>query len=123
MRSKRGMILFLGLLLLADVLLFKVIPPVRGSESQPTDSADIPVVPVFLPEELAVYDGEDPDKPIYLALDGLVYDVTPGKEFYQTGGSYHMLAGTDASALLHIAGADIIRKKYRVVGMVANDRQ
>lgn len=64
---------------------------------------------------LSEFSGTDPDKPIYLALDGFVYDVTAGKEFYQTGGQYHFLAGRDASAELHIAGAGIIRRKYPIV--------
>ena len=65
---------------------------------------------------LATYDGTDPSKPILLAFEGNVYDVSAGREFYAPGGVYHMLAGTDATALLHIAGGSIIRKKYPIVG-------
>lgn len=64
---------------------------------------------------LSEFSGTDADKPIYLALDGFVYDITAGKEFYQTGGPYHFLAGRDASSELHIAGAGIIRRKYPIV--------
>ena len=32
--------------------------------------------------ELARYDGSDPSKPIYLGLDGDVYDVTAGARMY-----------------------------------------
>ncbi|KAK7731814.1 hypothetical protein SLS53_008635 [Cytospora paraplurivora] len=54
--------------------------------------------PVYLtPEELAQFDGTDPSKPIYLAINGSIYDVTPGARMYGPGGSYRFFAGTDAS--------------------------
>jgi predicted heme/steroid binding protein len=45
---------------------------------------------------LAEYDGKVEGRPIYLAIDGDVYDVSKGKA-YQPGGSYHILAGVDAA--------------------------
>lgn len=74
---------------------------------------------IFTAAELGKYDGSNPALPIYLALDGNVYDVTPGKKFYAVGGSYHSLAGRDSSAMLHLVGGDIIKKKYKVVGKLA----
>ncbi len=65
--------------------------------------------------ELSGFDGTDPDKPIYLALDGFVYDVSAGKSYYVAGGTYHFLAGKDSSEELHIAGAGIIKRKYPVI--------
>ncbi|GME25084.1 Cytochrome P450 [Neofusicoccum parvum] len=54
--------------------------------------------PVLLTDEqLAAYDGSDPSKPIYLALNGTIYDVTPGVHFYGPGGGYHFFAGRDAA--------------------------
>ncbi len=79
-------------------------------------SADLPQA--FTAEQLAVYDGTDPQKPIYLGLDGLVYDVTPGAKYYKPGGSYHSLAGRDASKQLHLAGGAIIKSKYPVIGIL-----
>lgn len=76
-------------------------------------------VKIFTTKELNKYDGSDPTLPIYLALDGSVYDVTPGKKFYEAGGAYHSLAGRDSSAILHLAGGDIIKKKYKIVGKLA----
>jgi predicted heme/steroid binding protein len=53
-----------------------------------------------------------------LALDGYVYDVSAGREeYYNKGKPYHELVGKDSSQMLHIAGADLIRKKYPVVGI------
>lgn len=73
---------------------------------------------VYNQEELAKYDGNDGDRPIYLALDGYVYDVSQGREnFYGSGKPYHDLVGKDASAQLHILGGSMIKRKYRVVGI------
>lgn len=75
-------------------------------------SQDLPAMNIT---ELSKYDGTNPDLPIYLALDGEIYDITPGKEFYQVGGPYHDLAGKDSSTELHFIGGNIIRRKYKVV--------
>ncbi|OJD30176.1 cytochrome b5-like heme steroid binding domain-containing protein [Diplodia corticola] len=54
--------------------------------------------PVLLTDEqLAAYDGSDPSKPIYLGLNGTIYDVTPGRHFYGPNGGYHFFAGRDAA--------------------------
>lgn len=68
--------------------------------------------------DLAQYDGTDPDMPIYIGFNGKVYDVTAGKDYYQTGGSYHYLAGRDSSVELNQIGGDIIVKKYPVIGIL-----
>jgi predicted heme/steroid binding protein len=48
-------------------------------------------------EELRAYDGTDPSKPIYLALNGTIYDVSSNPKTYGPGGSYHFFAGRDAA--------------------------
>jgi predicted heme/steroid binding protein len=73
--------------------------------------------PQYTTAMLSGYDGVDQQLPIYLALDGYVYDVTSGREFYGVDGTYHMLAGKDASQDLHIFGGAIIKGKYPVVGV------
>lgn len=47
--------------------------------------------------ELLAYNGEDPSKPIYLGLDGSIYDVSAAPQTYGPGGSYHFFAGRDAA--------------------------
>ncbi|KAF9695573.1 hypothetical protein EKO04_006367 [Ascochyta lentis] len=47
--------------------------------------------------ELLQYDGSDPTKPIYLALNGTIYDVSSSPHTYGPGGSYHFFAGRDAA--------------------------
>jgi predicted heme/steroid binding protein len=37
---------------------------------------------VLTPEQLAEHDGSDPEKPIYLAIKGRVYDVSAGAQYY-----------------------------------------
>lgn len=75
-------------------------------------------LPILSKEELKSYNGKDPDKPIYIGLDGYVYDVTAGRKFYQTGGAYHYLAGRDSTTELKIFGGDIIKRKYPVVAIL-----
>lgn len=54
--------------------------------------------PLYLtPDELTVYDGTDPTKPIYLAINGTIYDVSANRRTYGPGGSYHYFAGCDAA--------------------------
>lgn len=48
-------------------------------------------------DELKQYDGTDPDKPIYLAIDGVIFDVSISPAFYGPGGHYHHFTGKDAS--------------------------
>ncbi|WRT63249.1 uncharacterized protein IL334_000152 [Kwoniella shivajii] len=51
---------------------------------------------MFTPQSLALYDGKE-DRPVYLAIDGTVYDVSSNRRIYGKGGSYNMMAGRDAS--------------------------
>jgi len=54
--------------------------------------------PLYLtPEQLSAYDGTDPTKPIYLAINHTIYDVSSNPRTYGPGGSYHYFAGCDAS--------------------------
>ncbi|KAL1898666.1 hypothetical protein Cpir12675_001773 [Ceratocystis pirilliformis] len=54
--------------------------------------------PIYLtPEELTAYNGVDESKPLYIAINGTIYDVTPGRRVYGPGGSYKYFAGVDAA--------------------------
>ncbi len=75
-----------------------------------------PSLQTFTESDLAVFDGTDPEKPIYIGLDGFVYDVSAGRKFYEEGAGYHYLAGKDSSEDLAIAGGEIIKAKYPIVG-------
>ncbi|KZT74503.1 cytochrome b5 [Daedalea quercina L-15889] len=52
---------------------------------------------LFSERMLSTFDGSDDTKPIYLAIDGDVYDVTPSRLTYGPGGPYHQFAGKDAA--------------------------
>ncbi|KAM9298368.1 neudesin [Morus bassanus] len=54
-------------------------------------------VRLFTEPELARYDGQQEGQPIYLAVKGVVFDVTSGKEFYGKGAPYNALAGKDST--------------------------
>lgn len=48
-------------------------------------------------DELLAYNGVDPKKPIYLGLNGSIYDVSAAPNTYGPGGGYHFFAGRDAA--------------------------
>ncbi|KAJ2850288.1 hypothetical protein GGI22_005398 [Coemansia erecta] len=52
---------------------------------------------IFSQQELALYDGSNPELPLLLAVEGDVYDVTPGRGFYGPGSAYNIFVGRDAS--------------------------
>ncbi|KAJ3210587.1 hypothetical protein HDU67_005171 [Dinochytrium kinnereticum] len=47
--------------------------------------------------ELAEFDGSDPSKPIYLGINGKIYDVSAGPKYYGKGGGYGFFSGKDAA--------------------------
>ncbi|BBM98823.1 membrane-associated progesterone receptor component [Marchantia polymorpha subsp. ruderalis] len=51
-------------------------------------------------EELSVYDGSDPKKPLLMAIKAQIYDVSQSRNFYGPGGFYSQFAGKDASRAL-----------------------
>lgn len=44
----------------------------------------------FTVEELLAYDGSDASKPVYIAVKGVVYDVSASREFYGKGGRHRL---------------------------------
>ncbi|KAM4625017.1 neudesin [Polymixia lowei] len=54
-------------------------------------------VRLFTEEELKRYDGSEEGEPIYMAIKGVVFDVTKGKEFYGKGAPYNALVGKDST--------------------------
>ncbi|CUM66106.1 uncharacterized protein PRCAT00003761001 [Priceomyces carsonii] len=55
-------------------------------------------------EELSMYNGSDPNLPIYVAVNGSVFDVSSSREIYgPKGGVYAKLSGTD-SARVFVTG-------------------
>ncbi|XP_037550687.1 neudesin [Nematolebias whitei] len=54
-------------------------------------------VRLFTEEELKRYDGSEEGQPIYMAVKGVVFDVTKGKEFYGHSAPYNALVGKDST--------------------------
>ncbi|XP_051252182.1 neudesin [Dicentrarchus labrax] len=54
-------------------------------------------VRLFTEEELRRYDGSEEGQPIYMAIKGVVFDVTKGKEFYGKDAPYNALVGKDST--------------------------
>ncbi|XP_072962527.1 membrane steroid-binding protein 1-like [Typha angustifolia] len=85
------------------VLGFFTSPPPRKRDTELEDMEPLPP-PVQLgeitEEELKVYDGSDPKKPLLMAIKGQIYDVTQSRMFYGPGGPYALFAGRDASRAL-----------------------
>ncbi|CAG8518583.1 15254_t:CDS:2 [Acaulospora morrowiae] len=50
----------------------------------------------YTPEELSKFDGRDGGS-IYVAVKGIVFDVSDNRQAYGHGGSYHLFAGKDVS--------------------------
>ncbi|KAK2826691.1 hypothetical protein Q5P01_020905 [Channa striata] len=54
-------------------------------------------VRLFTEEELKRYDGSEEGRPIYMAVKGVVFDVSKGKEFYGKEAPYNALVGKDST--------------------------
>lgn len=74
-------------------------------------------LPIYTASTLKQYDGTDDKLPVYIAFEGYVYDVSSGRSFYAVGGTYHYIAGTDATKLLRVFGGNIIKQKYPIIGV------
>ena len=78
----------------------------------------------FLKSELAPFNGGD-GKPIYMGLQGLVFDVSSGENFYGVGAAYEVLASresTRAVALMSLEPDDI-KGEDDMTGIGAAERE
>ncbi|KAH8662864.1 membrane-associated progesterone receptor component 1 [Tricladium varicosporioides] len=72
----------------------------RTFRSPPPAKLPPPPAPIvfrtFTPPTLLPFNGTN-NQPVYLAVRGQVFDVSPGRNFYGPGGPYENFAGRDAS--------------------------
>ncbi|KAH9815468.1 cytochrome b5-like heme/steroid binding domain-containing protein [Melampsora americana] len=68
-----------------------------AKSTEPIVSLNPPKDDPFTLQELSQYDGTDPSKPIYVAIKGIVFDVSSKAEMYGPSGSYRIFAGKDGS--------------------------
>lgn len=78
----------------------------KRTEKEEEDEIEEPEPPRnFTTKQLRQFDGTidektDKPKPVYLSVDGFVFDVTKGRDFYGPGGPYEIFAGRECGAAL-----------------------
>ncbi|XP_048047693.1 neudesin [Megalobrama amblycephala] len=85
-------------------------------------NASIPVR-LFTEEELQRYDGSEDGQPIYMAIKGVVFDVTTGKEFYGKGAPYNALVGKDSTRAVAKMSLDPADLTHDTTGLTENQLQ
>lgn len=117
------------------VLIGAALPACGGSATAPTATTATATTPaaaatgasgggkVFTPAELAAFDGQD-GRPAYVAVDGVVYDVSASASWPQgrhTRCSLDSMAGRDLSAEIKQAPANMrgLLEQMPVVGSLA----
>ena len=76
---------------------------VNGGDEQKEEEKEPPRN--FTAKQLAHFDGKkdgtsDEDKPVYLSLEGTVFDVSDGRNFYGPGGPYELFAGHECGVAM-----------------------
>ncbi|KAF9447905.1 cytochrome b5 [Macrolepiota fuliginosa MF-IS2] len=71
--------------------------PAKSIMQPPRDDLLPPKDDPFTTEQLKVFDGNDPSKPLYVAIKGDIFDVTHKADSYGKGKSYNIFAGKDGS--------------------------
>ena len=61
----------------------------------------------FTKEELSKFDATDPSLPIYLAIKGVVYDVSASRDMYTPPKGYSVFSGKDASKALGMSSLKV----------------
>ncbi|ETV82050.1 hypothetical protein H257_05569 [Aphanomyces astaci] len=82
-------------------------PRSASSKLDPTHDVSLAQLPLFTVEELQQYDGSDESRPIYMAVGGIVLDVTSGGKFYKKGAEYNQFAGQACTRALALASLDV----------------
>ncbi|KAI7804775.1 neudesin isoform X1 [Triplophysa rosa] len=80
-------------------------------------------VRLFTEEELKRYDGSEDGQPIYMAIKGVVFDVTTGKEFYGEGAPYNALVGKDSTRAVAKMSLDPADLTHDTMGLTEKQLQ
>ncbi len=114
---------FVAALILAPALWLWLRPVPRPAASSSGGPAARGAQLSLTPSELRKFDGRD-GRPIYLAVRGTVYDVTPSRDFYGEGGSYALFAGRDCTRALaknSLSDADLDAPSTEGLSLVDRD--
>ncbi|XP_069315562.1 neudesin [Eulemur rufifrons] len=106
---------------LAALALVLVLALAARAGQAPRPAERGPPVRLFTEEELARYGGEEEDQPIYLAVKGVVFDVTSGKEFYGRGAPYNALTGKDSTRGVAKMSLDPADLTHDTTGLTAKE--
>ncbi|KAJ2515047.1 Dihydrodipicolinate synthase [Coemansia sp. RSA 1939] len=103
----------LALLGVAGYFGYRIVVSATSSSDKPDrfsmskiSAKKVPAKRTFTPHQLAECNGKDEDTPLYVGVNGIVYDVSQSRGFYGPGGPYANFAGRDASRGLAIACFD-----------------
>lgn len=75
----------------------------KGTNNNPKSAVQPPITissdeeKLFTAEQLALFDGSEEGRGIFIAILGRIYDVDRGRRHYGPGGSYNFFAGRDAT--------------------------
>ena len=73
----------------------------------------------FSEKELKMYDGYSPKRPVFIAIDGYVYNVGRDRKLYSPGGANHIFTGKNLKASVYIGG-EITKDRYPLVGVLVD---
>ncbi|XP_016310496.1 neudesin [Sinocyclocheilus anshuiensis] len=104
-----------------SVVLYALLSICSSNESK-IKNAQKPVR-LFTEEELQRYDGSEDGQPIYMAIKGVVFDVTTGKEFYGKGAPYNALVGKDSTRAVAKMSLDPADLTYDTTGLSESQLQ
>ncbi|XP_077094596.1 neudesin [Siphateles boraxobius] len=105
-----------------SVVLYALLCICSTNDDSKIKSASKPVR-LFTEEELQRYDGSEDGQPIYMAIKGVVFDVTTGKEFYGKGASYNALVGKDSTRAVAKMSLDPADLTHDTTGLTENQLQ
>ncbi|KAF0682464.1 Aste57867_25416 [Aphanomyces stellatus] len=94
-----GVGLAIGAVYIVQSFLFSPAPKAMPASAAPPKKEEAPKPRYFTLDELREFNGEG-DKPIYIAIKSVVYDVSRKRDFYGPDGGYHLFAGREAARAL-----------------------
>ncbi|KYO43631.1 neudesin [Alligator mississippiensis] len=105
------------------LLLLVVVRAVAAAERDLRFKAGPAETPVrlFTEPELARYSGQQEGQPIYMAVKGVVFDVSSAKEFYGKGAPYNALVGKDSTRGVAKMSLDLADLTHDTTGLTEEE--
>ncbi|KAI9222417.1 cytochrome b5-like heme/steroid binding domain-containing protein [Blastocladiella britannica] len=80
---------------------------VKAAATAPTTTMSAESPMEMTPAQLAEFDNADTGKPVYVAIKGIIFDVSANREMYPHAKGYGLFAGKDASRALAKSSLDV----------------